>query len=79
MLVLKPDKVLDCSGQHCPMPIVEASRAIQTLKAGQVLKLIATDLGAPADMQAWANQTGNRLIDIQERNDQFIFYFERAC
>jgi tRNA 2-thiouridine synthesizing protein A len=43
----KADKVLDCSGMLCPMPVIKTSKAIQDIAVGQVLKMIATDAGAP--------------------------------
>ncbi|MBO9349983.1 MAG: sulfurtransferase TusA family protein, partial [Thermomicrobium sp.] len=48
--VLQPDRVLDCSGLLCPLPVIRTSKAIKEIAIGQVLKVIATDPGAPADM-----------------------------
>jgi tRNA 2-thiouridine synthesizing protein A len=53
MIVLKADKVLDCSGLLCPLPVVKTSKAIKEIELGQVLQMIATDPGAPPDMEAW--------------------------
>jgi tRNA 2-thiouridine synthesizing protein A len=77
MNVLKEDKVLDCSGMLCPVPVIKASKAIKELEVGQVLKMIATDPGAPADMEAWSRQTGNELMDSQEEAGKYIFYLRR--
>jgi len=60
---LQLDQVLDCSGLLCPLPVIRTSKAIKKIAIGQVFKVIATDPGAPADMVAWARQTGNELID----------------
>jgi len=43
-----------------------------------VLKVIASDLGALADMEAWARQTGNELIDAHEENGKYVFFFRRV-
>ncbi len=75
--VLREDKFLDCSGLLCPVPVIKVSKAIKEVKPGQVLKLIATDPGAPADMEAWSRQTGNELLDSHKEGDKFIFYFRR--
>lgn len=77
MNVLKEDKVLDCSGMLCPVPVIKASKAIKEIEVGQVLKMIATDPGAPADMEAWSRQTGNELMDSQEEAGKYIFYLRR--
>lgn len=78
MTVLKEDKVLDCSGMLCPVPVIRTSKAIKELQVGQVLKMIATDPGAPADMDAWSRQTGNELLDSHEEGGKYIFYLRRA-
>jgi tRNA 2-thiouridine synthesizing protein A len=78
MTPLQENKTLDCSGALCPMPVIKTSQAIKELQVGQVLKMIATDPGAPADMEAWSRQTGNELLDSHTEGDKFIFYFRRV-
>lgn len=75
---LNADKVLDCSGMLCPLPVIKTSRAIKEIAVGQVLKLIATDPGAPPDMEAWSSQTGNQLMDSHQEDGKFVFYIRRV-
>ncbi len=75
---LLADRTLDCKGMLCPMPVVKLAKEIKQMQLGQVLKMIATDKGAPADMQAWSRQTGNELLDSHEENGQFIFFVRRT-
>lgn len=75
---LAADKVLDCTGLLCPIPVIKTSRAIKEVEVGQVLKMIATDPGAPADMEAWARQTGHELLASDRENDTFTFYIRRT-
>lgn len=77
-IVLNEDKLLDCSGLLCPLPVIKVSKEIKSMQMGQVLKMIATDKGAPADMQAWARQTGNELLDSHQEEGKFIFFIRRA-
>lgn len=77
MTALKADKVLDCSGLLCPLPVVKTSKAIKEIGIGQVLQMIATDPGAPPDMEAWSRQTGHTLLDSHEENGKYIFHFRR--
>lgn len=76
--LLHADRELDCKGMLCPMPIVKLSKEIKSMQTGQVLKMIATDKGAPADVQAWARQTGNELLDSHQESDKFVFFVRRA-
>ena len=78
MTTLKADKTLDCSGMLCPVPVIKTSKAIKEIQIGQVLQMIATDPGAPADMEALARQTGNELLDSHQEDDKYIFFFRRV-
>jgi tRNA 2-thiouridine synthesizing protein A len=78
MTTLKADKTLDCSGMLCPVPVIKTSKAIKEIQIGQVLQMIATDPGAPADMEALARQTGNELLDSHQEDGKYIFYFRRV-
>ncbi len=76
--VIKVDQVLDCTGMACPMPVVKTSKAIKTLEVGQTLKLVATDPGAPPDMEAWSRQTGHELLRSTQEDGKFVFFIRRA-
>jgi tRNA 2-thiouridine synthesizing protein A len=75
---IQADQLLDCSGDLCPMPVVKTSKAIKTIDVGQVLELIATDPGAPPDMEAWARQTGNELLKQTAGDGEYRFWFRRT-
>lgn len=42
-------KELDVSGLNCPMPILQAKKALKDLNSGDVLHIIATDPGSVKD------------------------------
>jgi len=60
------------------MPIIEISKAIKGIEVGQILEMLATDLGSKPDMEAWARQTGHELLDVQEEGGLFKFYVRRS-
>ena len=68
---------LDARGLLCPMPVVKASKAIKGIEVGEILKVLATDRGAVADFPAWADDTGNELVEAHEEDGVFIFYIKR--
>lgn len=76
--VLHADRELNCKGMLCPLPIIKVSKEIKAMPVGQVLKMIATDKGAPADMQAWSRQTGNDLLDSHAEGETFVFFIRRS-
>ena len=74
----KADRVLDCSGLSCPLPVIKTSKAIKEIEIGQVLQMIATDPGAPPDMEAWCRQTGNEMVQSYQENGKFVFFLRRV-
>ena len=63
-------KVLDASGLKCPLPIVRAKKEIDTLPAGEVLKVVATDPGSVLDFQGWAKTNPKyELLKQEEGTD----------
>jgi tRNA 2-thiouridine synthesizing protein A len=73
------DAVLDCRGQMCPMPVVRVGREIGSLVPGGIMKVLATDRGALADIPAWASDTGNELLRWHEDGDHIVFYIRRGA
>ncbi len=54
--------VLDGGDQACGELILTLKRAVETLGAGEILKLLTRDPGAPADLPAWCRLTGHHLL-----------------
>jgi tRNA 2-thiouridine synthesizing protein A len=78
MQELKQDRLLDARGLLCPMPVVKAAKEIKTMESGQVLKILATDRGAIADFPAWAEDTGNPLLEWREEEGALVFWFRKG-
>ena len=72
------DKEVDAAGLACPMPIVKTKKALAGMASGQVLRVIATDPGSVADMAAFAEQTGNPLLQSATEGERFIYFLRRA-
>ncbi len=69
---------LDCVGMFCPMPIYKASIAMKGLQAGQVLKVLSTDLGSVADFPSFARQAQHDLIATDEQDGIHIFFIRKG-
>ncbi|CAM3511673.1 MULTISPECIES: sulfurtransferase TusA family protein [Brevibacillus] len=72
------DKVLDCKGLACPMPIVKTKKAIEEIAPGQVLEMQATDKGSVADIQGWAKNTGHEYLGTVQEGDLYKHYLRKA-
>jgi len=72
------DKEFDASGLACPLPIVKTKKALNDMAPGQVLRVVATDPGSVADMAAFAEQTGNDLLEQSTQDKKFVFFLKKA-
>lgn len=72
------DQELDASGLNCPLPILRAKKTLNSMDAGQVLHVIATDPGSVKDFDAFAKQTGNDLMESKEDGGKFHFLIKKA-
>jgi tRNA 2-thiouridine synthesizing protein A len=72
------DIELDVRGLNCPLPILKAKKALNTMTSGQTLHVVATDPGAMLDFKAFAAQTGHDLLDARESNGEYSFLIKKA-
>jgi len=72
------DEILDCVGLYCPVPIFETRKKINSMKKGQILKMMADDPGSKPDIESWARTTGNQLLQTEEEDGLFTFYIEKT-
>ena len=54
-------KSLDCRGLLCPLPVLEAAKALKKLTPPFILTVISDDPVAPRDFRAFAKQRKLRL------------------
>ena len=55
----------DAGDLGCGDLVLELWHRMQALRGGQVLRLVALDPGAPADIPAWCRMTGHALLSQQ--------------
>lgn len=74
---MQSDRELDVKGLNCPLPILRTKKALSEMESGQILHVLATDPGSVKDFQAFAKQTGNPLLELNETGPVFEFHFRR--
>jgi TusA-related sulfurtransferase len=74
-----PNAVLDLRGVVCPGPLVEAKRLLNSMQAGETLKLVSNCPGILDDLTDWVKATGHRLLETDEVGPgEFEFYIGKA-
>ena len=72
---VRADVILDAKGLCCPMPAVKTSMRLEQMKNGQIIEVITTDLASRRDLPKWAQETGNKLLRIEEEDNQLTRIF----
>jgi len=71
----EPAKILDCVGLFCPQPLFQTREAIDSVRAGEILEILADDPAAEEDIKRFVKRTGHTLVSYQRLEDgiqQFI-------
>jgi TusA-related sulfurtransferase len=62
-------KIVDSRGSFCPGPITDLFKAYRNSQLGDTIELLATDPAAKPDVTAWAQRTGNELVNVIDEKD----------
>jgi tRNA 2-thiouridine synthesizing protein A len=68
---------LDLKGLSCPLPIIKTAKAMKELAPGELLEVLATDPGSVPDFNAWAQTTGNTLVESTQAEGIFRFVLKK--
>ena len=72
-----PDRILDCLGLYCPVPILKTREAMRTLEVGQVLEMTSDDPASEADMRSWTARTGHELLGVDKDGPVYRFLLRK--
>ncbi len=61
--------LLDARGLICPLPVLKARKLLKSVAPGGVLRVLATDPGAPKDFEHFCATTGVILVARDARED----------
>ncbi|MBR6413949.1 MAG: FAD-dependent oxidoreductase [Oscillospiraceae bacterium] len=63
---------LDCCGMQCPGPIMEVFQSVKTMRDGDLLEVTASDPGFARDIVSWCERTGNTLVGVEQKKDEYV-------
>lgn len=70
-------KSVDARGTACPGPLLEAKKAIGTIKVGDVMEILSADEGTKLDIPKWCNKQGHEFLGSVEENGYFKVYMRK--
>ena len=59
---------LDCTGETCPVPLVETRKALRKASEGDIVEVTGTHPSSKKEIPMAVKALGLELIDIQERD-----------
>ena len=60
-------KTVDARGTACPGPLLEAKKAIGTIKAGDIMEVLSADEGTKVDIPKWCAKQGHSISEHLKR------------
>jgi TusA-related sulfurtransferase len=74
----RADRILDCIGLYCPVPVIRTKEEIDKLAVGETLEVLADDSAAEEDLKAWAKRTGQKILEIEKTNEGLRFLIKKT-
>ncbi|RJS44870.1 sulfurtransferase TusA family protein [Nocardioides cavernaquae] len=68
---------LDCRGLRCPAPVIALAKALSTVEPGDEIAVVATDVAARVDVQAWCRMRGQEYLGEEKAEDGTPTYVVR--
>jgi TusA-related sulfurtransferase len=78
MVSVIPDKSVDCVGLYCPEPIFKTRQALDGIKSGEVLEVIADDPGSEEDIPRLVKRLGHELLELSKEGSEIRFLIKKA-
>lgn len=75
---IQVDQELDVTGLRCPMPLLKAKLALNTLAPGQVLKVCATDPGSERDFHSFVQQSRHQILGFEKLDDVYFYWIQKG-
>ena len=57
---------VDCTGETCPVPLVETRKALRKAKEGDIVEVIGTHPASKKEIPMAVKSLGLELVDVQE-------------
>ena len=67
--------ILDTSGTECPIPVLKARKLTQSLKDGDIVKVIATDPLAEGDFLHYCKESNFKFLNCVKEEEKIIIRF----
>ena len=74
----KPNRMLDCIGLFCPIPIFNTAEEMEKIDIGQVLEMVTGDPAAVHDIPRWAKRAGHQFLKLFKEGEHYHFLIRKG-
>ncbi len=61
-----PEIKVDCSGETCPVPLVETRKALRKAREGDIVEVTGTHPSSKKEIPMAVKALGLKLLDVEE-------------
>jgi len=76
-LKIKADKVLNLKRFSCPIALLKTKKALEKIKPGQILQIIASDPGSRTYIPGLGRRNGNEFLGMTTKHKGLVSFFIR--
>ncbi len=77
LISLHVTKAVDARGTACPGPLLEAKKAIGTIKSGDIMEVLSADEGTKVDIPKWCAKQGHEYLGTIEGSGYFRIFMKK--
>ena len=63
--------IVDCTGETCPVPLVETRKALRKAADGDIVEVIGTHPASKKEIPMAVKALGLKLLDVEEAGDRW--------
>ncbi len=68
---------VDCRGETCPIPLIEARKAIRKASPGDIIEIRGTHQVSKKEIPMAVKALGLKLIDVKEEGGEWTILIQR--
>lgn len=68
---------LDARDLQCPLPLLKAKQALNSLQKGEKLRVLASDKGSVRDFKTYTDLSAHILLESEECDGVFSYLIEK--
>ncbi len=76
---MEADVKLDACGLACPLPLLKAKQALNSLANGLVLEVTCTDPGSVRDFEVFSKQSGHLLLKNEAADGRYVYWLRKVA